>query len=265
MTYALLDDGFYDSPTFINVPDDLVGVWAKGLAYCNKHLTDGLIPRSKVRSLCTTVDPDTVVSRMQNAGLWREKGDEIEHVGFLDHNPSKREVLSRRKATRERKDNWKRGKRNASPERVPETNTERVLGTLPDPIRSDPIRSDPKEEEEREPPSSDPIAAELRVAPMFATLDHGHLRREAAKVEMTGVSVAEIAQATRDYVAKATGVVTDPAKVQSGLLGFWASIKKRRERKPFGPQRPSEPEVAPPYHREWRPPEDEVRPAKGAA
>lgn len=139
MTYALLDDCFYDSPTFAGVDDDLIGVWAKGLAYCNRHLTNGFLTRSVTRSLCTTCDPDTVLERMVTAGLWREKGDRVEHIGYLDHNPSKREVLRRRKAVKDRKDKWKHlhaGTRSA-------TRSHHDPGTPPNPLQSDPLQSNP--------------------------------------------------------------------------------------------------------------------------
>jgi hypothetical protein len=151
MTYALLDDGFYDCPTFALVPDDLVGIWAKGLAYCNRHLTDGWIPVPKALSFCVSVAPETVVERMIKTDLWAlgtgKKTGLVEHVGYLDHNPSKKEVLARRKAATDRKNKWKttaQGTRSATRSSHDlGTCSDHDLGTLPNPIRSNPIQSDP--------------------------------------------------------------------------------------------------------------------------
>jgi hypothetical protein len=169
MTYALLDDGFYDHPTFIDVDDDLIGVWAKGLAYCNRHLTDGVIgARSIAQKLCKTADPNTIVERMVEAELWALKGDKIIHVGFLDHNRSKREVLKQRTAAKERKNKWKQSAPGTPKEHVPGTRSEHVPGTPEEqcPTQPDPTRSDPtqiREERETAPGAPSPVSDDVRA------------------------------------------------------------------------------------------------------
>lgn len=150
MTYALLDDGFYDHPNFADAPDDLVGIWAKGLAYCNRHLTDGRIPksvaagfvrgtRSGTRSGTVPHERDTVIQDMIAQNFWLDRGDFIEHVGYLDHNPSRRSVLGKKKAAKERKQKWKDAKDGTRSGHVPPISSVRVPGTPPNPIQSDPI------------------------------------------------------------------------------------------------------------------------------
>jgi hypothetical protein len=143
MTYALLDDGFYDHPKFAKVPEDLVGIWAKGLAYCNRHLTDGKIPRSKTRSFCVTVDPDTVVSRMVAAGLWEEDADDVWHVGYLDHNPSRAQVKAKLKKAKARKDKWREKNETTRSETRLKTVPEHVPERVQNGAQSNPIQSDP--------------------------------------------------------------------------------------------------------------------------
>ena len=119
MPYAQLDDGFYDHPRFEKVDDDLVGIWAKGLAYCSKHLTDGRIPKRVARTFCVTTDPSTVVARMIDAKLWADVGDGVSHIGYLDHNPSREQVRARQLGNKIRKERWKTSQENAFPEPVP--------------------------------------------------------------------------------------------------------------------------------------------------
>lgn len=147
MTYALLDDGFYDHPNFANIPDDLVGVWAKGLAYCNRHLTDGRIPIGTARRFCVTSDQKTIVERMVDAGLWTADFEDVWHIGYLDHNPSRAKVKAKLKKAKSRKDKWneqREGMRSetrlkTAPERVPNA----VPNGVPNGVQSNPIRSDP--------------------------------------------------------------------------------------------------------------------------
>ena len=146
MTYALLDDSFYDAPSFAGAPNECIGVWAKGLAYCNRHLTDGFIPDRVAVVFLGRVDgsqleqndPEKLLAEMLNRQFWSRRKGGFAHVGYLDHNPSKAQVLARRASARDRKGRWKQGPL----ERVPGTRSERVLGTHPNPIRSNPIQSD---------------------------------------------------------------------------------------------------------------------------
>jgi len=147
MTYALLDDGFYDHPNFANVADDLVGIWAKGLAYCNRHLTDGRIPKAKALSFCVTTDRTTVVDRMIEAGLWGDDGEDVWHLGFLDHNPSRAHVKAKLKKSKARKEKWKEAQEAKRSETRLKTVPGRVPGSVPDDVpngaQSNPIQSDP--------------------------------------------------------------------------------------------------------------------------
>lgn len=131
MPYAQLDDGFYDHPRFEKVDDDLVGIWAKGLAYCSRHLSDGRIPKRIVYAFCVSTDPATVVMRMVASALWRDVGDAVEHVGYLDHNPSKAEVRAKQQGNKARKDRWKLAHEEPPEERVPERDRNGASPSLP--------------------------------------------------------------------------------------------------------------------------------------
>lgn len=54
MPWGRLDDSFYDHPKL----DDLgssrlagAGLWAIAISWCNRRLTDGLVPRERIRQL----------------------------------------------------------------------------------------------------------------------------------------------------------------------------------------------------------------------
>lgn len=113
--YACLDDRFYDSPAFADATNECLGVWAKGLAYCNRHLTDGYIPERVARGFAERVpnttleqsDSEALLREMVRCGLWKRLNGGFSHVGYLDHNPSKATVLAMRENAKARKAKWK--------------------------------------------------------------------------------------------------------------------------------------------------------------
>jgi len=169
--YALLDDGFYDAPRFGNVPNECIGVWAKGLAYCNRHLTDGYIPERVARAFVERVpnatleqsDPSNVLAEMVKSGLWKRLNGGFSHVGYLDHNRSKDAVLAMRESSKHRKEKWKLSH--------PGTRSERDPGTVPNPIRSNPIQPN--------------IESERASAPAIETVVARKPRRSKAQTAMT--------------------------------------------------------------------------------
>lgn len=229
MTYALLDDGFYDAPKFADAENECIGAWAKGLAYCNRHLTDGFIPEHMARrfveripgtrSALVQADPETLIEELLNRQFWSRCKGGFRHVGYLDHNPSKAQVLARRESTKQRKDKWKE----ARAERVPGTRPERVLGTLPNPIQSNPIQSE-RESSAVAPPAALTSAEETRVRTLAKPPanqnrgtrlsdtweppqgDDGHSWREVARKR--GLSESDVSRALamfRDHWAASAG------------------------------------------------------------
>lgn len=52
MGWVRLSDDFYDHPKFTDVTPLSIALWAVGVAYCNRNLTDGHIPHSVANRLC---------------------------------------------------------------------------------------------------------------------------------------------------------------------------------------------------------------------
>lgn len=147
MTWARLDDAFRDHPKFLGLSLSAVGLWACGLAYCSRYLTDGFIPKLAVDRLAPGDKPRAIrsaIDELLNAGAWeigRDGGYQVHD--FLDWNPSKERVLAARDLDRKRKiagGNSARnpnGIRSEEVDRIP--NATRDHGRARTPIPSHPI------------------------------------------------------------------------------------------------------------------------------
>jgi hypothetical protein len=84
-----------------------LGLYAVGLMYANKHLTDGFLPLAVVRSLPHVTDPLVVADALVAAGLWeRENRDGVPGFfvhDFSDWNLSGRKIKLHRNADAARK------------------------------------------------------------------------------------------------------------------------------------------------------------------
>lgn len=118
MVWGKLDDGILDNPKLAQVGWLGFGLYAAGLVYCNRNLTDGFIPRASARTLLDTeylasdgriltvavtsgmsgedVTCAMVAEWLVAAGLWdMTDGGYLVH-DFLDHNPSREQVEAKR-------------------------------------------------------------------------------------------------------------------------------------------------------------------------
>lgn len=206
MPWGRLDDTLYDHPKLDEFPtdgptleriaeslplEDLVrlagvGLWALGISYSNRHLTDGAVGRSVVaRKLHGSPDLADAVVR---AGLLEPTSTGYVVHDFLVFNDSRETVLERREKDTQRKADWRKRKRGDSgpsgtDDGTPSTNgthvtsgvtpgvTRGVTGSRapagagiresrpkPDPTRPDPTQNLSKRGSPR-PPERDDIAA----------------------------------------------------------------------------------------------------------
>lgn len=87
-----------------NGPAIALGFYAVGLMWCNKHLTDGHLPLSIVKSFRHVSNPVSVADALVNAGLWDRNGN-----GFVIHdytdfgNPTAAKIKAKRRKDRLRK------------------------------------------------------------------------------------------------------------------------------------------------------------------
>lgn len=114
MAWVKFTDDFYDNPKFAKVGPLGLALWSVGIAYCNRNLTDGYIPRSHARTLldfenigvttgsgdlCSIgedVDSDLVIGWLVDAMLWLPVKGGYEINDYLEFQPSKAEVIELR-------------------------------------------------------------------------------------------------------------------------------------------------------------------------
>lgn len=98
MSWLKISDTFHDNPKTIEVGNAGAGLFARALAYCARHMTDGRVPLAWVGSILG--DREGGLPReLEAAGLWRLEGDEVFIPSYLEHNPSRAQA----EAERERK------------------------------------------------------------------------------------------------------------------------------------------------------------------
>lgn len=107
MAWGKLDDGFYDNPKIVRIARQshgAVGIHARAISYCAKHLTDGHIPAEVVQGFAPLQrDREQMVEVLIAERAWYKSEDGYILHDYLDQNPSKEEVEAKRAEDRERK------------------------------------------------------------------------------------------------------------------------------------------------------------------
>ncbi|MFJ4189472.1 hypothetical protein [Kitasatospora sp. NPDC089509] len=110
MPWFAVGDSTDDHPKILSAGNAAVGLWVRCGAYASAHLTDGVIPGAVAVKNGTT----TQIAKLLASGLWHEaghacarcpqprRGDYVMH-GYLDANPSRRQVQERRRRAAEKK------------------------------------------------------------------------------------------------------------------------------------------------------------------
>ncbi len=99
MTWFKLDDNFPDNPKVVAAVEDaglgIIGLFVSAGCYCSRQETDGRFPKSMAVRFGAT---RKLVAALVTHGLWHDLGDYYEIHDFLEYNPSKAELDSKRKA-----------------------------------------------------------------------------------------------------------------------------------------------------------------------
>lgn len=141
MPWGRLDDTLYDHPKLdlIPVEDRLaaIGLWARAISWCNRFLTDGLVPRDRIAKLDGTLD---LADRLVVAGLFETASDvptgHFRVHDFLAFNDSREKVLERRANDAKRKAEWRAAREAEKAEKArhagtPRTKRARVPSSVP--------------------------------------------------------------------------------------------------------------------------------------
>jgi hypothetical protein len=125
MGWVRVSDDFYDHERFADVGPLGMSVWLVGLAYCNRNLTDGRIPRAAAYRLLHfggigilegnygghDASIQDGIAELVEAGLWIEDRRGYNVRDYLDYQPSRDQVEEKRKHNAFRQSQFKARKR----------------------------------------------------------------------------------------------------------------------------------------------------------
>lgn len=146
MAWFKVDDHFWSHPKTGDLSDSATALWLRAGSWSAGHLTDGLVPKSKLRLFRTR---QRAIDELVDAGLWIPVSATGETLAshelatseaFLfhdwgDYQPSRETVTAKRQANKARVDAWRDKKRNGV--------TGEEVNAPPVPSRPDPTRPDP--------------------------------------------------------------------------------------------------------------------------
>jgi hypothetical protein len=115
MSYAQLDVHFDEHVKFEGLSLAHLGLMACAIAYANRTLSDGRIPRRKLAAWGVDGEAAGVVDELIRRGIWQKSADGYVIVGYLDHNPSAAQVKAKMALKRERQARFYEKKKNTTP------------------------------------------------------------------------------------------------------------------------------------------------------
>jgi hypothetical protein len=150
-----VDDAFYDHPKLAVAGPLGMAQWIAALAWCNRNLSDGFVPRAVAKRLLDWDDvpgpghgPDNdpdgvsdggsgvqagwVCRRLVRAGLWEEVEGGYRVHDYLDYQPSAAEVRSTQAKARERMARARARRQQASPDGAPPDGADEVTAEVGD-------------------------------------------------------------------------------------------------------------------------------------
>lgn len=153
MAWIRVDDHFDEHPKLAKVGPVAWGYWLAGLAYCNRNLTDGFIPWSKARALCSfevlddqnriwhlsrgcgmqgdDMSAEWIIDLLIGAELWKEVEGGYRVHDYDQYQPSREQVEADRERNAKRQAEWRA--RNAGSNADSNAVTNRTVTTPPNP------------------------------------------------------------------------------------------------------------------------------------
>jgi hypothetical protein len=93
--WTKLDDTLYDNPKIVTAGNEAVGVYARALSYCSRHLTDGYVPAAIARQFAGS--DEAILDALTDAELWVKKGERFHIPRYLEYNDSRAHYETTRK------------------------------------------------------------------------------------------------------------------------------------------------------------------------
>jgi len=130
MPWFKVDDRFWSHPVTSELSDAATALWIRAGSWSACHLTDGVIPKSKLKALGSRM---RAAQELVDAGLWTYSAtsETFSSQNWAKYQPEKAQVLKKREDTKKRVNDWRNGKSNAV--------TESVSNASPDPTRTQPL------------------------------------------------------------------------------------------------------------------------------
>jgi hypothetical protein len=150
MAWLRIDDGFAEHPKVLAAGPLGVTLHVRALCWCNRRLTDGLVPRSVLPSLMADIDDPALPDKLVTAGLWEIVDEATFKIhDFLVYNFSKKQVLRRRGQDAKRSESYRNrhgGRHGARHARITRESAESPAGVQaspsPSPVSSSPLRGE---------------------------------------------------------------------------------------------------------------------------
>lgn len=101
MTWAKLDDAFYDHPKVLRAGEDAADLYVRALAYCSRYLTDGAIPVEALSRLSTRRNVRASAEKLVDTKLWERDGNVYRVHDYLAWNPSAEDIRKMRESKRD--------------------------------------------------------------------------------------------------------------------------------------------------------------------
>lgn len=218
MGWVRISDDFYDHPAHVGLDLAAWGLWTWSLAWANRNLTDGIIPRAVVKRM----DPDGATSgALIDAGRWIAlDGDRIEIHDYLAFQPSAEQIKRKREKDRER---WQRRTRSDS------TDTPHGVEPEPEPTppssQPQPQRSSLREElapaERPRDPIFDALCEVCAIDPQQLTSSaRGALNKARKEIVSLGATDEDVRRKAHAYRVAYPAISLTP----SALVKHWPAL-----------------------------------------
>ncbi len=97
--WVKLDDKAWAEPKVQEVGNEAFGAYCRMLSFCGGHLTDGKV----TDQTASFITRPKIVERLAEFGFVNQRGTGLLIPDFLDYNPSKEQVETKREADRKRR------------------------------------------------------------------------------------------------------------------------------------------------------------------
>jgi hypothetical protein len=105
LPWVRIDEEFPDHPKVVGAGPLGIAMQVAALCYCNRHLTDGFVPRSAARRLIDLdglgVSAEDVISTMLGVGMWSRVDGGYQIHDYDIYQPTRAQVLAERERNRE--------------------------------------------------------------------------------------------------------------------------------------------------------------------